>query len=67
MGHRWELEKRHNSKDVVDNNEGEESEEKWTEAQELVSDDLFAKILTDEGINGFANELEFARNDRGFT
>ncbi len=65
--HRRKLQEGHDAKDVVGKNESEKREKEGHEAHELVADDLFTNIVSNEGVDRLARELKFAWNNQRFT
>ena len=65
--HRWELQHRHDSKDVVNEDKREKREQVGNKSHEVMADDIFSQIISNEAIDAFACELQFRRNDSRFT
>ncbi len=66
MRHRGKLQKGHDAKDVIGKNESEEREKEGDKAHELVADDLFANIVSNEGVDRLSGELQLAWNNKSF-
>lgn len=65
--HRGELQHWHDSKDVIYEDESEKREQVGNKSHELMADDIFSQIISDEAIDTFACELQFRGNDCRFT
>ena len=59
MRHRWELNKRNNSKQVIGEHEDENGKEEWHKLLEIVADYIFTNVISNKTVDRFAGKLQF--------
>lgn len=65
--HRGELQHRHDSEDVVDEDEGEEREQVRDKSHEVMTDDIFCQVISNKAVDRFPGELKFGWYNCRFT